>query len=480
MAAIFTNFFSLGAAQAFSILLGVICYPLLIQQLGFEGMGYVAFCFLLLISLQIFDGGISANMVRITAGCTQNNTTLFASKMFVTTQSIFFLVGLTSIAISSAYFALSVDGIHPKSDIIYYIISLIVSIKFIQIPAKAIVQGNERFKLLAVMNICFNLARYPAPILIFLIFTPEIVYYLNILLAFVMLETIVLLNSSFRIVALWGHTSASSICKLFDLRVLLRTLNESRVLWVLSVVWIVCSQFDKLALKWSVQIDLFGMVMSALALTNLMITFSSLFTQVLIPRLSSILKDKSSNKYKGALSNTINLYVVILMPISIFGCYYAHDILSIWSGNEYFADQFYFFTALIIIGNFIHGLNNFGFIEAVVREDLANYANSIIPVSLFCSAFSLAGVLIFGYMTIPVMWLITMVLITRQYAWSRLRDNNIRSILRTEFMYVIVCMIIPSGIFLITFGHGLITAIVALMNCIVLTIYRVRYSGMGF
>jgi|GEM_PF-4943821 O-antigen/teichoic acid export membrane protein len=477
MAAISTNFYSLGAAQALSILLGVISYPLLIQQLGFEGMGYVAFCFVLLITLQIFDGGISANLVRVIAGCTQNNTTLFASKMFVTTQSVFLLVGLTSIAISSLCFALSVDGVNQNSSTIYYIISLIVSIKFIQIPAKATAQGNERFKFLAVLNFCFNLARFPVPILIFLIFQPEIVNYFYILLSFVILETIILLNSSFRTVALWGHIRASLISNLFDLSVLLRTLNESRVLWILSVVWVISSQSDKLALKWSVEIDVFGMVMSALALTNLMITFSSLFTQVLIPRLSSILKDKSENEYRETLINTIKLYVVIFLPISLFGCYYVHDILIIWTGSKNLADQFYFFTALIIIGNFIHGLNNFGFIEAVVRDDLANYAKSIIPISLFCSAFSLAGVLIFGYMTIPVMWLITMVFITRKYAWPRLCDNNIRSILRTEFKYVIALLIIPTGIFLIAFGHGLPAAVVTLINCIVLTIYRLRYSG---
>lgn len=375
------------SAQIYSTIITLALTPLLISFVGAEGFGLIGFYLILQTWLQIFDAGVSGTLSRQIALAKTCKLSLksFLSNFYkiysffaIISVSILLIGTYTAEAFSKHWFetSLSIDLVS------FCIKSMLVSLsfKYLSGPLRSGLIGLEFHGILGIFNLLFTTLRYPAGLLILYLYDNSLKAYFSYQAIIAILEWLVLQvlfyiksKQTMNNAKISEEPITSSIKTLLVL---------STQLSILTVLWVLVSQIDKLLLSGAMSLELFGYYSLAVTVTGVIFTLNMPLNQVLMPRLTFLIANNNNKKYSELLINASLFSAVLFIPFAVFLSFFGKELVWAWTGNMKAAENASHYIIWLAIGNVAAVLVNFAFLLQFTLKNLKKHLIAYIVYSV--------------------------------------------------------------------------------------------------
>tara|TARA_B100000780_G_scaffold270333_1_gene230014 strand:- start:29936 stop:31435 length:1500 start_codon:yes stop_codon:yes gene_type:complete len=407
---------SLYGVQIYSVIVTIVVTPLLISFLGTEGYGLIGLYFVIQMLLQVVDGGLTGTITKLSAELDPSsaNSVIRFNKFYRYFQSlikkaVLLLLLLSGIIFQSGVVPSLIESSLAGSTINKSVFLMIacVAIRFFSLPDRGLLQGLERQKTLALTNFTTVTLRYPIAIVVMSVFSANVTLFFFFQLLVVLVEVAILKN--FSRVCLnnlgisRGPNSLDNNGVTPDLKWLIK---QSGSLWVISVLWVLVSQLDKLVLSVSIPLEAFGVFSLALVSGNLMLTMFIPINQVLMPRFVKLHEQSHSKLFANMVFRSIQFYVCFF-SIAASGLFiFGEEILFLWTRNSELSASASVFLGYLGLGNFIHGLTNIIFITAYAKGELEEYSKRYFAHVFVFLPISIYSAIVYKEYGVVLVWLV--------------------------------------------------------------------------
>lgn len=391
--------FSLYGVQFYSVVITIFATPLLIKFLGTEGYGLIGLYFVIQMLLQVVDGGLTGTITKLTAQLNLSNLTdmtgLNKSYQYFQgflNKAVLILLFISAIVYQTEAASSLIESSLPESIIDMSVLLMIacVAIRFLSLPDRGLLQGLERQKTLALTNFTIVTLRYPVAVAMLGLLGADVVHFFCFQLLVVLVEVAILKYFSLSYLKsedISGDPKVLDNGINLDLKWLIK---QAGSLWIISVLWVLVSQVDKLVLSFSVPLEAYGIFSLALISANLMLTMFVPINQVLMPRFVKLYERSDSGAFTSMVFRTIQFYVCFFSVVASGLYIFGEELLFLWTRSSELSEGASVFLGYLAIGNFIHGITNIIFITSYARGDLAEYAKRymihvsvILPISVY-------------------------------------------------------------------------------------------------
>lgn len=391
--------FFLYGVQAYSVVITIFATPLLIKFLGTEGYGLIGLYFVIQMLLQVVDGGLTGTITKLTAQLNLSNSTNVAgfNKSYQYFQgflnkAVLLLLFISAIVYQTEAASSLIESSLSGSiiDISVLLMIACVAIRFLSLPDRGLLQGLERQKTLALTNFTIVTLRYPMAVAMLALLDADVVHFFSFQLLVVVVEVGILKYFSLGYLKsgdILGCPKALDNGTSLDLKWLIK---QAGSLWIISVLWVLVSQIDKLILSFFVPLEAYGIFSLALVSANLMLTMFVPINQVLMPRFVKLYERSESDVFASMVFRTIQLYVCFFSVVASALYIFSEELLFLWTRSSELSAGASVFLGYLAIGNFIHGITNIIFITAYASGDLEEYAKRymihvsvILPISVY-------------------------------------------------------------------------------------------------
>ena len=102
---------------------------------------------------------------------------------------------------------------------------------------------------------------------------------------------------------------------------------------LLTVVWGIVSQIDKLMLSTTLTLEEFGYYSLAVSAASLIMVLSAPLSQYLMPRFTTLIANKRRDEYLSLYVKSYAVLSITLITLGLFMFVFSSQILEIWTGN---------------------------------------------------------------------------------------------------------------------------------------------------
>ena len=354
----FANILHNYSAQVFLALAGLITLPFLLDIMGPELYAFVAILFTVQSVFSILDGGLSGTLAREFAlKRSSHNNSLSAKSLINKTEPVFYVIATTGfllIYISSYFISnswLNITSFDRKEAQHYIIIiGLIASIRMAGALYRSVLIGYEKHKNLSYINIASTLVRYLLILPILYHFGADGHIYFYYQLGAALVEIAVL--KFYAILIIPNSTSLEyAKAKRSGRSELLSLLRESVKIWILTIIWVVSTQIDKVFLSGKLSLEDFAYfsIVSTLALALLML--GSPITSAAMPRISIAYIESAYQECEHLYFEVSRLLTLIAFPIFLTLLASPEHVLFLMTNKNQAATQYSFILACYSIGS---------------------------------------------------------------------------------------------------------------------------------
>ncbi|MFY8273984.1 oligosaccharide flippase family protein [Pseudoalteromonas sp. SSDWG2] len=372
--------------QAYSTIVTVALTPVLLTMLGPEGFGLIGFFLTVQTFLQIFDAGVSGTLARqiaIAKGCKKAFKSFISDFYriymgFLCVGAILGGIGLLLSRHSSAWFETTIPLDILSFSIKAMLITLVV--KYLCGPLKSVLIGLEVHGAIATANFVAANLRYPGGLLVLYIFDNSLIYYFAFQVLVALLEWLLycILFVYHKNVTIKRTIVTNNVSSL-GIKVLLVSALQ---LTLLSVLWVLVSQVDKLLLSGNVSLEEFGYYSLAVSVAGVILTLNLPISQVLMPRLTSLASSNENTGYVRVLVRFILLSFTLFIPLCLMFFLYGQELIWSWTGNIEAANKAGFYLKWLAIGNLFAILANYSFL---VQFSIKKLRRHLIAYSIYSS-----------------------------------------------------------------------------------------------
>lgn len=381
------------SAQLYSTVVTLIVTPLLISFVGAEGFGLIGFYLILQTWLQILDAGVSGTLSKQIAQSKPCKTSLhhFINsfyKIYLIFACIAFVLLVIGIGFSAPFSSYWFKTNIPINTVSFCVsaMAITLSFKYLSGPLRSALIGLERHALLGFFNIIFTTLRYPAGLAVLYLYNNSLNAYFSYQAIIAFLEWAVL-QILFHLKSKEALIKASTTEK--PVKVSIKSLLIlSAQLSVLSILWVVVSQIDKILLSGSLPLKQFGFYSLAVTIAGVIFTLNIPLNQVLMPRLSTFSAQNEQAKYVDIFIKTMLSVSIVFIPLAAFLSLYGHELVWAWTGSFEAAEEASKYIIWLAIGNTIAIFMNFAFLLRFTLNDLrrhlityAAYCTIVIPLT---------------------------------------------------------------------------------------------------
>lgn len=383
------------SVQVYSTIITIALTPLLISMVGAEGFGLIGFFLILQNLIQILDAGISGTLSRqiaITKHCRKafkvfllNFNKVYVG--FIILASCFFLLSYFFRGeFSSFWFDTSINK--SLLDFCLLMMAGTLAIKYLSGPLRSGLVGLESHYLIAIVNFISATLRYPGGIFVLFLFQNSLSYYFAYQLLVSIFEWAALqfffYSESNKVMR---KASQSNVIEAQSLKSLLLL---SLQLSVLSILWVIVSQIDKLLLSGVMELEKFGYYSLAVSVSGVILTLNIPLNQVLMPRLASFASNKLNAEYAKFFTGAFTYVAVFFIPLSVVLFFFGKELVWAWTGDEKAANDSYVYIKWLALGNVIAVLMNFSFLLQFTIKRLRQhiiaygiYSALLVPITIY-------------------------------------------------------------------------------------------------
>lgn len=363
--------------------------------------------------LQILDAGVSSSLTRQTAVSKHNQQSLEElSKVFIKIIAFFAIIAVTifcfgyslSDTISTSWLNTNkIDSGTITSSVIFMFATL--SLKYISGPLRGALLGFESHGTLSFVNFLVVTLRFPGGLGVLIILDNSLKSYFLYQAIISALEILLLyclllfdykkhLNKTTPIISKTPKISIKAI------------LVFSGQLSILSILWIVVTQIDKLVLSKVLTLENFGYYSLAVTVSGVIFTLSAPIIQVITPRLVSLATQNESQRYIKTYAISLFVYISFFLPLSFFLFSHGDLLVLAWTGDENASHISHQYIKWLALGNLAAGVMNFSYILQYSLGDIKKhlivyscYSLILIPITpLIAYEFGGLGVSLFYFL----------------------------------------------------------------------------------
>lgn len=412
----------LYASQLYRVAFPLLLVPLIIKILGTEKYGIVSFFTMLMTLMGLLDAGISGTFIKLIA-TNKNQLTNFSRviTLFLKVFCGFIVVASIVVFIFSFYSEYIVNDwlktTLSNSETIYCIklTGIILALLYLRSYLQSFINGMERQDIIAIWGMCYTTFFYGGSYLILAHYSNTLTAFFTALLILAIIDIIVTVICVYHVInkrkQQLRYIEEQSE-KQNEEKISFKSLIKfSLQLSGLSMIWVIATQADKIALSTYTELTRYTQYQIGSQLSAVVLTLTAPLSQLLLPRLSSLVKERKYEKFIELFSISSVGYIVILGPLVPYMSFYGGDLISLWLKNNELGLAVNGYARWLVSAAFFAGIMNFVFILLYSKGQLkyhfyayASYSAITIPLTIltakyygpeWCGIFYLSHTLLF-------------------------------------------------------------------------------------
>lgn len=395
----------LYASQLYRAAFPLLLVPLIIGLLGTERYGIVSFFTMLITLMGLLDAGISGTFIKLIA-TNKNQLANFAKvvALFLKVFCGFMVIAGVVVFIFNFYSEYIVNDwlkTTLSNDETVYCIKLtgiILALLYLRSYLQSFVNGMERQDLIAIWGMFYTTLFYGGSYLILAHYSNTLTAFFTALLVLSIIDILVAIISVVYVIVKQkqGLKGIDAITEAHndDSISFKSVIKFSLQLSGLSMIWVVATQVDKIALSTYTELTRYTQYQIGSQLSAVVLTLAAPLSQLLLPRLSALVKEKKYSKFIEFFSISSIGYVVILGPLVPYMCIYGGDLISLWLKNNELGLAVNGYAKWLVSAAFFAGMMNFVFILLYSKGQLkyhfyayASYSAITIPLTILTAKY---------------------------------------------------------------------------------------------
>lgn len=400
------------SVQIYSILITVVIIPLFITLVGAEAFGLIGFFIMLQTWMQVLDAGVSGSLTRqiaVTKKCLISYK-LFLRNFYIV-NFIFLLISflITFIGykyagdLATRWFKTTLDVEIINDCIVVMFVNL--SLKYLCGPPRSGLIGLERHVYIGLINFLISSLRYPGG-LIALYLNQNSILAFFVFQAFVSILELLLTQLGFHVYSNKNISLAEKNEKNIRIPNLKTLLYFSGQLSLLSILWVIVTQVDKLMLSKTISLTNFGYYSLAVTVSGLILSLSGPINQIFLPRLTALFAEKKYKLFTNTFSILFIVSCMVFIPASMFFHFFGDKLIWVWTGDVAISSEVFNYLGFLAFGNTLAILANFAFILLFSVGRLTTHLKVYLIYSLLLVPIIVLVVKLFGADGAAILWFI--------------------------------------------------------------------------
>lgn len=401
----FKKAFILYGCQIYKAVLPLAFTPLILNTLGAERYGMIAFFYMLVGLLGLLDAGVSGSFLKLVA--TNRSKLISYKKVTILFCKVFVVFIFISIVLWLCFFIgdeyIATNWLNTSiesSEATYAIktIGFILATLYIKSYLSSFLNGMEKQEWVTIWSVGYSSLFYFLSYYAIKNIDDTLIAFFKVMFVLSLLDLLVVIClvmvvyfKHYRILSLeLLNKGAGSNFSCDDELSLKRTLRFSIQLSGLSIIWVVATQIDKFILSAYISLDEYAKYQIAVQLCSVIAIFSGPLTQILLPRLSSLYASNQLQEYSKLYCSSIILFIGILSPLLPYFFIFGNDLITLWMKDTMLSQSINMYAKWLMAASFIAATMNFVFICLYSLGQLkyhfyayATYSLFTIPLSIF-------------------------------------------------------------------------------------------------
>lgn len=361
-------------SQAYLALVGILVLPILLNLLGPEAFGLIAFFNVIQVFFGLLDAGLSGTLSRDTARFRTGEIAPDSLMHLVRILEVLFAgvgtLGFLIIFVFSGWLASEwITAASLPIDVITFnlkIIGAIVALRLLSGLYRSIISGFERQVWLSGFNVLLATVRYLGVIPVLLLFGSSDELYFQFQLIVAVLEFISLMYFSRRLLP----RCSISTSRFLNWRPLKKSLKFSLSLSFLTIAWVIFTQVDKLILSSLISLSDYGYFSVATTLAGGILMINGPVGAAITPRLTILNSKMKFVEMVSLYCDTTKIVSSIAFPIAAMLAFFSSEVLWMWTGDYSVVTKSASILALYSIGNVMIVLSSFPFYLQFAKGNL--------------------------------------------------------------------------------------------------------------
>ena len=361
------------SSQIYALALGILTIPYIVSFLGVEVYGLVALFSSVQAWFLLLDFGFSTTMTQQVASQKRGRTTALIQQQFKAIYRSIALISVfaTSLGLWTAHkwglFLINTDTQSPHQLFLCMALMLVISaFRLISSYLRAIIIGFEELNWTSSFAIVSSSARFLFVFPVLWYFEPTAFNYFSYQLLISIVEFVFLHYTARNLIYLDSVGTVPSE----SYRSILSLLPTARALALTSLVWVICTQLDKLLISSTVVLSEFGKFSVATTLSSGLLLLLTPLSSIFIPRLSQIHAQGKHTEFLTFYVHATKAAMTIISPVAFILIFYPYDILLIWTNSIEIARYGSNFLAIYSAANLLLIATAFPFYVQIAKNDL--------------------------------------------------------------------------------------------------------------
>ncbi len=385
--------------RIYTAVVAILLIPLLIKRIGVEAYGLLGFFTVLQACLSILDAGVGGVLTR-EAIISKQNIKRFEKFNILYRKIILIFIGIAiSLILLGGLFSYKFSTSWLKTNIkdstliiCTTLMFCIFALRYLQGPFRSLLLSNESQITITTINLINTTLSQPFTLVLLYVFKGDVIFYfiMQLLSAALTCGLMILFSERVRKNILKtidkqqvtdDDTSEISISKFFSFALQLS---------MLTILWVVVNQSDKLTLTRFLPLSEYAMYSIAISIMGILAIISDPLNQYLQPRLTKYFHEKNTLQYSRLYFHAFKFIIIITIPLSIFLFFFSEKILFIWSNNTHLATEVSKYLPWLFLGGVFSIYSNLIFLLLYSQGQLKKhtvvyviFSTIIIPSNIF-------------------------------------------------------------------------------------------------
>lgn len=332
--------------RIYTAVVAILLIPLLIKRIGVEAYGLLGFFTVLQACLSILDAGIGGVLTREAIISKQNIKRFKKFNVLYRKIIVIFVVMAISIVLLGGLFSIKFSASWLNTNIGNSTIILcttlmfcIFALRYLQGPFRSLLLSNESQVTITTINLINTTLSQPITLFLLYIFEGDVIFYfiMQLLSAALTCGLMIIFSERVRKNILKNINEQNNLDDdVIDISVS-KFFTFALQLSMLTILWVVVNQSDKLTLTRFLPLSEYAMYSVAISIMGILAIISDPLNQYLQPKLTKYFHEKNTQQYSRLYFNAFKFIITITIPLSVFLFFFSEKILFVWSNNTLLA-----------------------------------------------------------------------------------------------------------------------------------------------
>ncbi|WP_394494190.1 oligosaccharide flippase family protein [Shewanella sp. ENK2] len=336
------------AGRFWSIAANLIVVPVYLNFLGLESYGLIALYTSIILAINVADAGLSPSFARDIARADKASDMGNALKTLeIIYLALFIIISAIVLSCSNEISKLLISSSSYSSsqnEIMIIMMVIAASAQLCTVVYRAGYMGLEKYVRVNTYTVGFSITRLFGPVVIFM-WSTDLYYYFFYQLIISLMYLLFIRNR-------YWMEIGNPRCFKFDFVYLAGIKKFAGGLFIVSIMSVITTQLDKFMLSNMLGVKSLSIYSIASGVSMLLYSICLPIVITFYPKLTKLVKNEAFDELSD-LYLKVNYFVsVVSISALLTLCYYAYDIILLWTNDAYIAESSSILIPILCTGTF--------------------------------------------------------------------------------------------------------------------------------